>query len=280
VITAKGTTENLAEVDLDGEPLERVVVDHADLVGGRELVVHRVEALGALRPGELAGLLAEDYALEGNRRCFSLGFLRRCYMRTTSLSLPGAGSRGYVRLLYAIWALVYDLTVACDPAYRGNARRMVGSVVRDQDRVLDVGVGTGLLAEYGAPTASAYAGVDYSGSMLAKAASKIARLKLGNVRLQWADARSLPFGDQQFDTVVSSFVLPHFAREEKVEILREMARVLVPGGRLGLFLAQGEVAPLFSTRPQLEQSLAEAGFTGVQIEDRDHVYRVVRAELP
>ncbi len=116
--------------------------------------------------------------------------------------------------------------------------------------------------------------------MLSKAASKIASLKLGNVRLQWADARNLPFGDGGFDAVVSSFVLPHFAREEKVEILREMARVLRGGGRLGLFLAQGEIAPLFSTREQLEEFLEAAGFAQVRIEDRDDVYRVVTAVKP
>ncbi|HJN72508.1 MAG TPA: class I SAM-dependent methyltransferase [Myxococcota bacterium] len=201
-------------------------------------------------------------------------------MRTTSLSLPGAGSRGYVRFLYSIWALVYDWTVAWDGAYRGNARSMIEAVVSEGDRVLDVGVGTGLLAEYGAPLAGEYAGVDYSGGMLSKAASKIASLKLGNVRLQWADARNLPFGDGGFDAVVSSFVLPHFAREEKVEILREMARVLRGGGRLGLFLAQGEIAPLFSTREQLEEFLEAAGFAQVRIEDRDDVYRVVTAVKP
>ena len=77
-------------------------------------------------------------------------------MRTTSLSLPGAGSRGYVRFLYSIWALVYDWTVAWDGAYRGNARSMIEAVVSEGDRVLDVGVGTGLLAEYGAPLAGEY----------------------------------------------------------------------------------------------------------------------------
>ena len=53
--------------------------------------------------------------------------------------------------------------------------------------------------------------------------------------------------------------------------------MLGPGGRLGLFLAQGEVAPLFATRSVLSDLLERAGFEEVSIEDRDDVYRVVTA---
>lgn len=206
--------------------------------------------------------------------------LRRWAMRTTDVTLPWAGSRAQVRFLYALWSRVYDTSIALDPAYRGNARRMVERVVEPGDRVLDVGVGTGILAEYGASRARDYVGIDYSGSMLSRAGLKMARGKLGSVSLRWADARSLPFEDAYFDAAVSSFVLPHFDREEKPRVLGEIARVLRPGGRLGLFLAQGEIAPLFSTRDELEDMLADAGFQDIEIEDRDDVYRIVSARKP
>ena len=207
-------------------------------------------------------------------------WLRRLYMRSTSPSALGAGSRAYVRWFYAIWAKFYDWSVALDSAYRDNARRMVEQTVRGGDRVLDLGTGTGLLAEIGASVAGEWNGLDYSGAMLSQAARKVAALQLGNVTLRWGDARQLPYGDATFDAVVSSFVLPHFAQDEKVEILREVARVLRPGGRIGLFLAQGEIAPLFSTRKQLEAVLDDAGFVGIDIEDRDDVYRIATAGLP
>lgn len=113
--------------------------------------------------------------------------------------------------------------------------------------------------------------------MLARAARKMAAHRLVNAELRWGDARSLTFGDRRFDVVLSSFMLPHLARSERPVVLGEMRRVLNPGGRLGLFLAQGEVAPLFPTRDELEDDLAAAGFDDVTITDRDDVYRVVIA---
>jgi ubiquinone/menaquinone biosynthesis C-methylase UbiE len=206
--------------------------------------------------------------------------LRRAYMQTTSLSIPWTGRDGFVRLLYRAWSSWYDASIAWDPAYRANAARMLALVVQPGDRVLDVGTGTGLLAELAAKWARSYVGVDFSGSMLSRAARKLAPLQADNVSLRWGDARALAFDDEAFDAVVSSFMLPHFPRSQKVEVLRELVRVLRPGGRLGLFLAQGEVAPMFSTRAELEQLMPAAGVHRVEIEDRDDVYRIVVARKP
>jgi len=201
-------------------------------------------------------------------------------MRSTSISILGAGSHAYVRWLYALWSRFYDGSIRLDPAFRRNARRMLDKAVRDGDRVLDVGVGTGLLPEIAATRASRWTGLDYSGSMLARAALKMARLRRPNVGLTWGDARQLPYRNGSYDAVVSSFVLPHFSRSERSAVLAEMRRVLRPGGRLGLFLAQGERAPLFHTRDELLSDLGDAGYEDIHIEDRDDVYRVVTAVGP
>lgn len=200
-------------------------------------------------------------------------------MRSTSLSIPGVGHPSYARFLYRAWAPVYDRTIALDPAFRVNARRMLDSTVRNGDRVLDVGVGTGLLFELAAGHAVDYTGIDVSGAMLARAARKVAAGRFDHVALRWGDARSLPFEDRSFDTVVCSFVLPHFDASEKVMVLSEMARVLTAGGHLGLFLAQGEIAPLFPERQEIEQLLTGAGFVDIDITDRDDVYRVATATM-
>ena len=98
--------------------------------------------------------------------------------------------------------------------------------VSAEDRVLDVGCGTGMLLKalsLRMPQAH-LAGVDLSFGML-----KVARLKLGaNVRLEQAYAETLPFADDTFDLTVSTNVM-HFVRKP-VEALREMKRVLKPSG--------------------------------------------------
>jgi ubiquinone/menaquinone biosynthesis C-methylase UbiE len=201
-------------------------------------------------------------------------------MWSTTVSVVGEGSRSWVTWLYAGWSKVYDATIDWDPAYRDNVRELVEETTRAGDEVLEVGIGTGIVAEAAAPTAARYVGIDYSGAMLAKAARKIAELRLTNISLNWGDARRLSWDDESFDVVLSSFVLPHFARDERGTVIVEMARVLRPGGRLGLFLAQGELFPVFSKRSELEKYLHDAGFAHVNIVDRDDIYRVVVAKKP
>lgn len=94
------------------------------------------------------------------------------------------------------------------------------------DRVLDVGCGTGALLEalsLAAPRAK-LAGVDLSGEML-----EVGRRRLRTaIDLRQACAEVLPFGDAEFDLVVSTNVF-HFIRHP-VAALREMGRVLRPSG--------------------------------------------------
>ena len=189
-----------------------------------------------------------------------------------------------MRLRYVVRARAYERTVTLGPAHRTNARLLVDLTVRAGDRVLDVGVGTGLRLEYGAERASAWVGAETSAAMLARAAHPVATQHLPAASVRWGDAQHLPLGDHGFDTVISSFVLPHLSPEGKRRALAEMYRVLRPGGTLGLFLARGEVSPLFSTRETLEALLREAGFVRVAVQvavqDRDDVYRVVTARAP
>lgn len=95
--------------------------------------------------------------------------------------------------------------------------------------VLDVGCGTGTYLEIQRGHFSSrfihWFGIDPSGAML-----DVARTKLPIAVVARARAERLPFSSEAFHYVYSSFAFHHF--ENKASALDEMARVLMPGGRL------------------------------------------------
>ena len=98
------------------------------------------------------------------------------------------------------------------------------------DRVLDVACGTGVLARGALArvgTAGAVTGLDLNDDMLA-----MARQMEPAVDWRRGDALDLPFTDGSFDAVVSQFALMFFP--DPATALRQMWRVLAPGGRLAV----------------------------------------------
>jgi ubiquinone/menaquinone biosynthesis C-methylase UbiE len=97
-------------------------------------------------------------------------------------------------------------------------------------KVLDVACGTGVLAREAAARVApdgAVTGLDRNDGMLA-----VARRKAPALEWRLARAESLPFADAAFDAVVCQFGLMFF--EDRAGALREMRRVLRPGGRLAV----------------------------------------------
>lgn len=95
-------------------------------------------------------------------------------------------------------------------------------------RVLDVACGTGILAREAAARVGSdgrVAGLDPNDEMLA-----VARRSAAPVSWHAGRAESMPFDDACFDRVVSQFGCMFF--EDRNAAMREMRRVLVPGGRL------------------------------------------------
>ncbi|WP_167914891.1 class I SAM-dependent methyltransferase [Thermococcus sp. 21S9] len=106
-------------------------------------------------------------------------------------------------------------------------------ISRAKGRVLELGVGTGLNLPF-YRNVEEVLGVDISRKMLEKAKKKRAEVP---VKLIQADARSLPFSDKSFETVVSTFFL--CVVPEKERVIREINRVLKPNG----FLLAMECSP-------------------------------------
>lgn len=97
-------------------------------------------------------------------------------------------------------------------------------------RILEVGVGTGLSLPYFRPD-SEVTGIDVSAEMLAKAKTRVARRRLAQVKaLQVMDAEQTSFADSSFDAVLALYVasvVPNPAR-----FAAEIRRVCRPGGTI------------------------------------------------
>jgi SAM-dependent methyltransferase len=97
-------------------------------------------------------------------------------------------------------------------------------------RVLDIGTGTGAMLPVFALADAWTVALDASGAMLARARARAAEQALADVRLCGGDLERLPFGDGVFDLCHGGMVLHHVEAPEAA--LREMARVVRPGGRV------------------------------------------------
>lgn len=99
--------------------------------------------------------------------------------------------------------------------------------------VLDVGTGTGRMIELFAAEADHFVALDNSTEMLRLARAKLANIDAGvaaKVEILLGDFNALPFGSDEFDTVIFHQVL-HYAQHPE-GVIAEAARVMAPHGRL------------------------------------------------
>jgi len=109
-----------------------------------------------------------------------------------------------------------------------HARQVAALGIRGGERVLDVGCGSGSLHARLAEAGAQVVGIDASAGMLAEAAAQARAAELP-VALARADAQAIPLGSACVDAVLASHMLYHVPDQRRA--LREMRRVLVPGGR-------------------------------------------------
>jgi demethylmenaquinone methyltransferase/2-methoxy-6-polyprenyl-1,4-benzoquinol methylase len=119
--------------------------------------------------------------------------------------------------------------------WRRTARTFADVLQRPGARVLDLCCGTGdmafALARVRGPNTAEIVGADFSRAMLARARQKATGMP-NPPRWIEADALALPLADASFDLVVSAFGFRNLANYDAG--LREIARVLKPGGELGI----------------------------------------------
>lgn len=113
--------------------------------------------------------------------------------------------------------------------------------ITDDDHVLDLACGTGDFAELARLETRHVVGVDFSREMLRGALAR----RLAPVELVQADALRLPLRDGSLTVAVSGFALRNFTSIPPV--LAELARVLAPGGRLGLLEVDRPANPVVRT---------------------------------
>jgi ubiquinone/menaquinone biosynthesis C-methylase UbiE len=195
-------------------------------------------------------------------------------------------------------AELYDRVRA--PLHEGPARDLVALLqLGPDDRVLDVGTGTGVAAR-AAQEATApgglVIGVDTSLQMLRMAGERGVRLRAQ------AQALDLPFADGAFTAVTAAFVIFFFKKYETA--LHDLKRVLHPGGRLGVTTwgpiedefrrawraiaeafvgremlsdAMRQAAPWerhFSDPAKLKEALRDSGFREVRVEERPYRHTI------
>lgn len=150
--------------------------------------------------------------------------------------------------------------------------------VHNNDTMLDLGTGTGILAPYlreAAGPGGRLLSLDISFEMLRQAVGKEVR---GNGLVMQATAMRLPVQDNAVDIVICFAAFPHFS--DKSAALREMYRVLKPAGRLCIahLLSREELSRHHGGHPAVAEDslpddeamralLARAGFSAPSITD-------------
>jgi demethylmenaquinone methyltransferase/2-methoxy-6-polyprenyl-1,4-benzoquinol methylase/phosphoethanolamine N-methyltransferase len=133
------------------------------------------------------------------------------------------------------WARLYDFGTRFFGFGEGRHKLTLDlAAIAPGDRVLDVGCGPGTLAiaaKERAGLQGEVCGIDPGAEMIQLAQEK-ARKAGVDARFQVGLIEAIPFPDQHFDVVLSTLMLHHLPDDLKRRGLREIARVLRPGGRL------------------------------------------------
>jgi len=135
------------------------------------------------------------------------------------------------------------------------ARALVGGYVAADGEALDVGCGAGHLSFVLAPLVARVVALDPAPAMLAAVRSAAAARGLDGIATRQGRAEALPFEDASFDLAATRYSAHHWTRLDKA--LREMRRVLRPGGNLLVIDLEGDGNALLDSHLQTLELLRD-----------------------
>ena len=131
---------------------------------------------------------------------------------------------------YDRWSKFYDRTFGV--LLKKRLQRSIAELrLKPGQRVLDLGVGTGVTLDH-YPPGVRVVGADLSPGMLAQAQRKVRQLSLESMHLVQADALRPPFAEGSFDHILITHVISVVS--DPTALLRWAARLVRPGGRIVL----------------------------------------------
>ena len=134
----------------------------------------------------------------------------------------------FVEGVYDKLATVYDVFFG-PVLHPGRLLALQRMGIAPGDRVLEVGVGTGINSPL-YPHSCQVTGIDLSASMLEKARERVSRKGLQHIQLMEMDAAALTFADASFDIVYAPYLVNCVS--DPLKVVREMQRVCKPGGKI------------------------------------------------
>ena len=137
-----------------------------------------------------------------------------------------------------------------------RAKALVARAVPPPAQALDIGCGAGHLSFALAPLVASVTALDPSPSMLAVVSKAATAQGLGRIGPRQGNAESLPFADSSFSLVCTRYSAHHWTRLE--EAVREIARVLAPGGHALIIDTLGQESALVDTFMQSIELLRDA----------------------